>query len=52
MQKAQENKWDSSYIRVEQKWKKKNTKIKAKNEGFEQMSSYHNGGASYHDAIG
>jgi hypothetical protein len=36
MQKAQENQWDSSYIRVEQKWKKK---IQKK-------------GASYHDAIG
>jgi hypothetical protein len=29
----------------------KNTK-KAKNEGFQQMPSYHDGGASYHDAIG
>jgi hypothetical protein len=25
---------------------------KAKNEDFQQMSSYHNGDASYHDAMG
>jgi hypothetical protein len=45
MQKAQENQCDSSYTPVEQKWKKQYKK-KAKNEGFQQMSSYHNESAS------
>jgi uncharacterized protein YozE (UPF0346 family) len=35
---------------MEEKWKKKYKK--AKNEDFQQMSSYHNGDASYHDAMG